>query len=577
MGRRLGGRADHAARPEGTPRPRHPGLPARHAGARGPPARRRRGGGAGAARTGSDEVLDERARSAYRDPAPGTRGRDRRRPRRRGRWRAPSGCGTNARSCSASCPPLSAWAAGPGGSATSHDRARKAVTMRLRDVVARLDDPLPALARHLRAAVRTGRECCYDPEEPVSWRVRSRPTGQLTPSDRDLTPPGVHPTPGGSHDRHRHRSATAATPERDRDRGRGGRPRRSSAGCSRPPSGPWTCSRSAWASGSACTPRCTQDGPRPAPSWRRGPASPSATPGSGSSSRRSPGILEVETDGTGHRAPVHAARGTSSRCCWTRPTPAYLAPIVAFMPPAGPQVFDQLVDVYRTGEGIAWSDFPAEVVDAQAAFNRPAFTHELDGWLAAVPEIDDRLSTGPSRVADLACGAGWSTQALARRYPAGRRARLRHRRHLDRAGPRLGSGVRRRGPGRVRGVRPVGAGGDQLRRRDDVRGAARPEPPGAGAHVDPAVAGARRGAPRRRRAGRRGRSPRPGTRSSGCSTARRCSSACRARSRTAGSGTGAAIRPSTVRHYADEAGFASCEVAPIDHAMFRFYLLRAPA
>ena len=58
------------------------------------------------------------------------------------------------------------------------DRARKAVTMRLRDVIARLDDPLPALARHLRAAVRTGRECCYDPEEPVSWRVRTgRPGG----------------------------------------------------------------------------------------------------------------------------------------------------------------------------------------------------------------------------------------------------------------------------------------------------------------------------------------------------------------------------------------------------------------
>ena len=55
------------------------------------------------------------------------------------------------------------------------ERARKAVTMRLRDVVARLDDPLPALARHLRAALRTGRVCSYEPEEPVSWRVRSRP------------------------------------------------------------------------------------------------------------------------------------------------------------------------------------------------------------------------------------------------------------------------------------------------------------------------------------------------------------------------------------------------------------------
>ena len=31
------------------------------------------------------------------------------------------------------------------------------------------------------------------------------------------------------------------------------------------------------------------------------------------------------------------------------------------------------------------------------------------------------------------------------------------------------------------------------------------------------------------------------------------------------------------RQYAAEAGFVSCEVAEIEHTMFRFYLLRAPA
>ena len=44
-----------------------------------------------------------------------------------------------------------------------------------------------------------------------------------------------------------------------------------------------------------------------------------------------------------------------------------------------------------------------------------------------------------------------------------------------------------------------------------------------------------------------------------------------------GVGTGAAIRPTTVRQYAADAGFVSCEVAEIEHMMFRFYLLRAPA
>ena len=34
------------------------------------------------------------------------------------------------------------------------------------------------------------------------------------------------------------------------------------------------------------------------------------------------------------------------------------------------------------------------------------------------------------------------------------------------------------------------------------------------------------------------------------------------------------MRPETVRRYADEAGFASCEVLPIEHDFWRFYLLQ---
>jgi hypothetical protein len=37
--------------------------------------------------------------------------------------------------------------------------------------------------------------------------------------------------------------------------------------------------------------------------------------------------------------------------------------------------------------------------------------------------------------------------------------------------------------------------------------------------------------------------------------------------------TGTAMRPSTLRGYATEAGFASVEVLPLEHDMFRFYRL----
>ena len=51
------------------------------------------------------------------------------------------------------------------------DRARKAVTMRIRNAIDRITREHPALGRHLSATVKTGRVCSYDPEHPVSWTV----------------------------------------------------------------------------------------------------------------------------------------------------------------------------------------------------------------------------------------------------------------------------------------------------------------------------------------------------------------------------------------------------------------------
>jgi AAA ATPase domain len=50
------------------------------------------------------------------------------------------------------------------------DRARKAVTMRIRAAIRTIGAHDPALARHLTNAVRTGRLCSYEPEEPVHWQ-----------------------------------------------------------------------------------------------------------------------------------------------------------------------------------------------------------------------------------------------------------------------------------------------------------------------------------------------------------------------------------------------------------------------
>jgi hypothetical protein len=51
------------------------------------------------------------------------------------------------------------------------ERARAAVTVRLRDALTRIEAAHPGLGRHLRAAVRTGMWCVYAPERPTSWRL----------------------------------------------------------------------------------------------------------------------------------------------------------------------------------------------------------------------------------------------------------------------------------------------------------------------------------------------------------------------------------------------------------------------
>jgi tetratricopeptide (TPR) repeat protein len=58
-------------------------------------------------------------------------------------------------------------AAGPDPS----ERARKAVGMRIRGAIDKIDRELPDLGRHLRHSVRTGIYCSYAPEQPVEWSL----------------------------------------------------------------------------------------------------------------------------------------------------------------------------------------------------------------------------------------------------------------------------------------------------------------------------------------------------------------------------------------------------------------------
>jgi len=57
--------------------------------------------------------------------------------------------------------------------------------------------------------------------------------------------------------------------------------------------------------------------------------------------------------------------------------------------------------------------------EGRPEFNRAVFLNQLAGqWLPAIAEMDLRLrGEPPARVADLACGTGWSSIAMAQAYP----------------------------------------------------------------------------------------------------------------------------------------------------------------
>ncbi len=80
---------------------------------------------------------------------------------------------------------------------------------------------------------------------------------------------------------------------------------------------------------------------------------------------------------------------------------------------------DALLEAYRTGGGVPYADYGADLHEGQAAFTRPLFSRLLaQEWLPSVPEIHARLQADPpARVADLACGGGISSIAIARGYP----------------------------------------------------------------------------------------------------------------------------------------------------------------
>lgn len=98
---------------------------------------------------------------------------------------------------------------------------------------------------------------------------------------------------------------------------------------------------------------------------------------------------------------------------------SYTVPLVRYYQ-ATALLVPRVLEAHRTGSGIPWTEMGDEIREAQEGFNRAIFLQLLTTEdLPAIPDVDARLRAHPAaRVADIGCGAGWSSIAIARAYPA---------------------------------------------------------------------------------------------------------------------------------------------------------------
>ena len=252
---------------------------------------------------------------------------------------------------------------------------------------------------------------------------------------------------------------------------------------------------------------------------------------------------------------------------------ALLAPLTRFMVGSA-QRMPEILEAYRTGAGIDWADYGPDVIEAQEAVNRPHFRRHVGAWIDDLPDIATRLRAAGGRVADVACGTGWSSISIAQQFPLvsvdgidvdpGSIERARTNAAEEGMGDRVrflfADGAAADGEGHYDLVTIFEALHDMSRPADVLRAAKRLLAPGGAVLVADERVAERFTAP-----GDEAERLFYGFSVVGCLVNGRFDQPSVA--------TGTVMRPSAVEAVAREAGFGGFTVLPTEHENFRFYRL----
>jgi 2-polyprenyl-3-methyl-5-hydroxy-6-metoxy-1,4-benzoquinol methylase len=130
------------------------------------------------------------------------------------------------------------------------------------------------------------------------------------------------------------------------------------------------------------------------------------------------GILEVDDEQAGAQQRRFSLPAAYVEVLVDRDSLNYLAPLARLVAGAV-HPLASILDAYRTGRGVPYADYGVDLREGQAGINRAMFLEQLGReWLPAIPDVDARLMADPpASIADLGCGAGWSSIGMARSYP----------------------------------------------------------------------------------------------------------------------------------------------------------------
>jgi hypothetical protein len=122
------------------------------------------------------------------------------------------------------------------------------------------------------------------------------------------------------------------------------------------------------------------------------------------------GLLTVEDPNRSAAERHFALPPGSEAVLLDQQSPSYLVPFADFLE-AVCRVLPDLQSAFRSGNGVPYADYAVQ--HAQGALNRPGFTGRLvQNWLPQIPDLHARLRAGGT-VAELGCGEGWASIALA--------------------------------------------------------------------------------------------------------------------------------------------------------------------